>query len=156
MTNYVALLRGIGPTNPNMRNEKLRNVFESLGFKNVQTVISSGNVIFESNSKNIPLLERKIEKELMKQLGIKCPTYIRSKEQLEKIIKRNPFKGREHGSKSYLIVSFLRKKPMEVFNAMDITKPETAKFMQEIDRRFGKDVTTRTWKTVGRIVKKMN
>lgn len=40
---YVALLRGIAPTNPNMRNDKLREVFEKPGFKNVQTVISSGN-----------------------------------------------------------------------------------------------------------------
>ena len=144
------------PTNPNMRNEKLRGVFESLGLKNVHTIISSGNIIFESNSKNSTLLENKIEKELMKQLNIKCPTYIRSKEQLEKMIKKNPFKNSQHGSKSYLIVSFLKDKPMEVFNNLDITKPETAKFMQEIDKKFGKNVTTRTWKTVERIVNKMN
>ena len=36
---YVALLRGIGPTNPNMRNEKLRGFFEVLVFEDVQTVI---------------------------------------------------------------------------------------------------------------------
>lgn len=42
MTTYVALLRGIVPLNPNMRNEKLRGVFEKLGFTNVRTVISSG------------------------------------------------------------------------------------------------------------------
>ena len=29
---YVALLRGIGPLNPSMRNENLRRVFENLGF----------------------------------------------------------------------------------------------------------------------------
>ncbi len=144
------------PVNPNMRNEKLRGVFESLGFSNVHTIISSGNVIFESNSKSVSLLELKIEKELMKQLGIKCPTYIRSKEQLEKMIQKNPFKNAKHSSKSYLIVSFLKKKPMEVFNNLDVTKEDTTKFMQEIDKKFGKDVTTRTWKTVERIVKKMN
>ena len=42
---YVALLRGIGPSNPNMRNERLRELFQKLGFQNVQTVISSGNVL---------------------------------------------------------------------------------------------------------------
>ena len=156
MTNYVALLRGIMPTNPNMRNEKLRSVFETLGFSNVQTVISSGNVIFESNSKNISLLETKIKKELMKQLGIKSPAYIRSKEELEALIEKDPFKGAEHNSKSYLIVSFQRKEPKEIFNALDITNNEASKFMRDIEKKFGKDVTTRTWKTVERIVKKMN
>jgi uncharacterized protein (DUF1697 family) len=155
VTSYAALLRGILPTNPNMRNEKLRSVFERLGFKNVHTIISSGNVIFESNHKNIPLLEAKIEKELMKRLGIKCPVYIRSKKELEALVRKNPFKGAEHGTKSYLIVTFRRLKPREIFNSLDMTNPNTPKFMQNIEKKFGKDVTTRTWKTVGRILEKM-
>lgn len=64
MNKYAALLRGIGPSNPNMRNEKLRGVFENLGFQNVQTVISSGNVLFETRSNNIKELEAIIEKAL--------------------------------------------------------------------------------------------
>ena len=57
MIKYVALLRGIGPGNPNMRNDKLRSVFEKLGFSNVKTVISSGNVLFESLLKNVNEIE---------------------------------------------------------------------------------------------------
>ena len=156
MTSYAALLRGIMPTNPNMRNEKLRGVFEKLGFLNVHTIISSGNVIFESNCKNILSLEIKIEKELMKRLGIKSPVYIRSKKELAGLVRKNPFKSAEHNSKSYLVVSFRRCKPREIFNTLDMTNPKAARFMQDIEKKFGKDVTTRTWKTVGRILKKMN
>ena len=61
MTKYIALLRGIGPGNPNMRNDKLCGVFEKLGFSNVTPVISSGNVIFESDEINKKTLELKIE-----------------------------------------------------------------------------------------------
>lgn len=61
MTKYVALLRGIAPTNLNMRNDKLRGVFEKLAFENVKTVISSGNVIFESPSRRAKKLEETIE-----------------------------------------------------------------------------------------------
>src|SRR6185312_1324765 len=64
MMRYVALLRGIGPTNPNMKGEKLKAVFEGLGFRNVHTVIASGNVIFDSPSKAPAVLEEKIEKAL--------------------------------------------------------------------------------------------
>ncbi len=143
------------PTNPNMRNEKLRGVFEGLGFSNVHTIISSGNVIFESRSKDAAALEIKIEKALLKQLGIKSPAYIRSRQELERLIKKDPFKGMAHGRTSYLIVSFLKKSPREIFNVLDTTDPKMPNFMQDIEKKYGKDVTTRTWKTVERIVKKM-
>ena len=142
--------------NPNMRNEKLRKVFERLGFLNVQTVISSGNVIFESSSKNMTVLENKIEQALLKELGIKSPAYIRSKEELEKMMEKNPFKNAEHTRTSYLIVSFLKKEPREVYTTLDITDTKSAKFMTDIDKKHSKEVTTRTWKTVERILRKMN
>ncbi len=152
---YVALLRGISPTNPNMRNEKLRGVFEKLGLKNVASVISSGNVIFDSNSKNIAKLEDDIEKALLQELSIKSPAFIRSKEQLERLIRKDPFKGKIHGRKTYLIASFLKKKPSEIFTVIDLTTSKTPDFMTQTDKKFNKAVTTRTWKTVERIFSKM-
>ena len=62
MATYVALLRGIMPMNPNMKGERLRETFESLGFKNVGTVIASGNVVFDSPTKSADALEAKIER----------------------------------------------------------------------------------------------
>jgi uncharacterized protein (DUF1697 family) len=64
MARYVALLRGIGPSNPNMHGAKLKSLFESLGFTKVSPVISSGNVIFDSTSKSIAALEKKHGKEI--------------------------------------------------------------------------------------------
>jgi len=156
MTIYAAFLRGIMPMNPNMRNEKLKAVFESLGFSNVRTIIASGNVIFAARSENVEALEKKIETALKKNLGIKSPAYIRSKKELEQLIKKNPFKDAEHSKNSYLIVSFLRKKPWEICSTIDTTQTKGAEFMRAIEKQFGKDATTRTWKTVQRIVKKMN
>ena len=110
MAKYVALLRGIAPTNPNMRNDKLRGVFEKLGFENVKTVISSGNVVFESPSRSIRKLEERIEKALPEELGFKSTTIIRSRGQMQKLVDKNPFQGREHSQKSSLNVTFLKKK----------------------------------------------
>lgn len=155
MTTYAALLRGIMPMNPNMRNEKLQAVFESLGLKNVHTIIASGNVIFDTNIKNVSALESKIEKELFKQLGIKSPAYIRSKKELENMIKKDPFKGAAHSRESYLIVSFLKKSPHEIFSNINVTDSKTPEFMRDLEKKYGKDITTRTWKTVGRIIEKM-
>jgi uncharacterized protein (DUF1697 family) len=156
MTTYVAFLRGIMPTNPNMRNEKLRMAFEAMGFSNVQTLISSGNVLFESGSNNVSALEALIEKELALRLGIQSPAFVRSKKELEGHIRKDPFKGKEHSKDSYLIVTFTRKKPREIFNVINIAKTSGADFMRDIEKKFGKEVTTRTWKTVERVVKKMD
>jgi uncharacterized protein (DUF1697 family) len=156
MNKYAALLRGIMPTNPNMRNEKLRNVFETLGFSHVQTVISSGNVLFESKSKNTAELENKIEKALFENLGFRSATFIRSRKDLEDLIKKDPFEGREHSKSSYLLVTFLKKKPFLIFNNVNLASPRTPDIMRNIDKDHGKENTTRTWKTVERIVKKMS
>src|SRR5690349_16097368 len=103
MTKYVALLRGIGPGNPNMRNDKLCGVVKKLGFQNVKSVISSGNILFESDSKDMAAMETKLEKAWQTELGFTSTTVIRSLEQLQALVKRDPFKDLEHGPGSYLL-----------------------------------------------------
>ena len=177
MTRYVALLRGIAPTNPNMRNDKFRSVFEKLGFENVKTVISSGNVIFESPSRSAAKLEETIEKALPEHLGFTSTTILRSQGQIKRLVDQNPFKGMEHSQKSSLNVTFLKKKrkidikfPYQVENrdytlrrmyagaicsVIDLTSAKTPDLMVWLEKQFGKEITTRTWKTVERILKAM-
>ncbi len=155
MTQYVALLRGIMPTNPNMKGEKLKGVFESLGFKDVATVIASGNVVFSSPSKDPAALEAKIEKALPAQLGFKSTTIVRSKEELERLVAKGPFKGVKDEKPNYLVVTFFKDRKPELCTVIDLGKGKTPDFMRDIEKRHGKEITIRTWKTVGRIVKKM-
>ena len=177
MTQYVALLRGIAPTNPNMRNEKLRGVFEDLGFTNVRTVISSGNVLFESPSRSAAKLAETIEKAIRDQLGFTSTTILRSQGQIKRLIDQHPFKGMEHSQTSSLNVTFLKKKrkidlkfPYKVDNrdysllgmndgaicsVIDLTSAKTPDLMLWLEKQFGKEITTRTWKTVERIRKAM-
>ena len=177
MTKYVALLRGIAPTNPNMRNDKLRGVFENLGFENVKTVISSGNVIFESPSRSVKKLEETIEAAFPEQLGFKSTTIIRSQGQIQKLVDEDPFEGMTHSQTSSLNVTFLKKKsrteirfPHKIDNrdyellgmydgaicsVIDLTSAKTPDLMLWLEKQFGKEITTRTWKTVERIRKAM-
>ena len=172
MSKYVALLRGIGPLNPNMRNDKLRGVFESLGFTNVQTVISSGNVVFESPETDTKLLEKTIEEALPQQLGFHSTTIIRSYEQLRSLADRDPFHGYDHSRDTYLFVSFTKHKPtnfsppmndgakilevgdIAILSIIDMTATRTPDFMVQLEKKLDKAVTSRTWKTVERILKK--
>lgn len=178
MTRYVALLRGIAPTNPNMRNDKLRGVFEKLGFENIKTVISSGNVVFESPSRSVRELEDRIENAFPEELGFNSTTIIRSQKQVQQLVDKNPFQGMEHSQTSSLNVTFLKQKrkidikfPYNVENrdytllgmydgaicsVIDLTSAKTPDLMIWLEKQFGKEITTRTWKTVERILKAMS
>ena len=152
---YVALIRGVGPGNPNMTGEKLKGAFEALGFKSVHTVIASGNVVFESPSKNIPELETKIEKGLEKQLKFSRAVLVRSHDELKKLVQKNPFKGIKDERPNYLIVTFFKHPRKELCSAIDMSATDGPKMMQGLEKKHGKDITTRTWKTVHRILTKM-
>jgi len=170
MMKYVALLRGIGPANPNMRGAKLKAAAEAAGFRNVQTLLASGNVIFESDEKDQGEIESILEKTWPAKLGFNSMTIVRSREQLEALAKANPYKGAEHSNrKTYLLVTFFKSpptpKPDNYFdvsdvnaqcNALDNSNMGTTDFMAKLDKRFGKDqITSRTWLTIQRVLKKM-
>ena len=175
---YVALLRGIGPANPNMRNEKLRGVLEELGFANVASVISSGNLLFDTDDGADPAaLEELIEAAWPKRLGFESATIVRSQADLERLVAADPFAGRADEPTSRLNVTFLGREPEgepplpyrdpaggyevlalaegAVFSAADTTANSTPEMMRWMERTFGKRITTRTWKTVQRIVARM-
>ena len=93
-----------------MRNEKLRGVFQKLGYQNVQTVISSGNVLFESPSRDVKALEAAIEEAIQSQLGFTSTTIIRNHQQLRRFVDDRPFGSIEETPTSRLNVSFLKEK----------------------------------------------
>ena len=106
MRSYVALLRGIAPTNPNMRGDKLRGVFEDLDFSNVRTVTTSGNVLFETDSSAVPALETKVEEALPKRLGFASTAIIRSRTEIQALVDHDPFVGTDHSETNNLNVTF--------------------------------------------------
>lgn len=177
MAKYVALLRGIGPGNPNMHQSKLCGVLENIGFSNVKGVISSGNVVFDSDLTDIKALETVTEEAWPKQLGFRSTTIVRSQAQLKKLVKADPFADLVHGRSSYLLVTFFKSptkvthkfpytppgKPYKLigtldntlFTVTDNTVVKTTDLMTWLEKEFGKEITSRTWLTIHRILKKM-
>jgi uncharacterized protein (DUF1697 family) len=169
---YVALLRGIGPSNPNMHGAKLKEAAESAGYKNVQTLLSSGNVIFESASADQAKIEATLEKTWPAKLGFNSMTIVRSQSQLQALVNANPYKGSQHSRSSYLLVTFFKTPPnappavnyykISDVNALCSNLNNTAElgtpdFMAKLDKQFGKDhITSRTWLTIQRILARMN
>jgi uncharacterized protein (DUF1697 family) len=112
MPQYVAFLRAINVGGHIVRMEQLRSLFEGLGFARVETFIASGNVLFETRSKNMKALEKKIEACLHDALGYEVRTFIRSASEIEAIANYDPFKtATREGESTVLYIAFLEGLP---------------------------------------------
>lgn len=176
MVRYAAFLRGISPLNPNMKNVRLREVFEHEGFENVQTVISSGNVLFESPATPTAKLEARIEKALPEQLGFNSMTIILSEADLKRVDQKNRYKQENLPKNVSLSVSFTKQQARlpddlphkadeqgfgilgaydrAIYWRVDESSPKAQELMRWLEKTYDKALTTRNWKTIERILKK--
>lgn len=107
MPRYIAFLRAINVGGHTVKMEKLRALFESLGFSKVETFIASGNVIFETKSGNAQTLQTRIEKLLLQSLGYEVATFIRTDAEVAAIAQYRPFADSALQSAGALNVAFL-------------------------------------------------
>ncbi|UYN89552.1 MAG: DUF1697 domain-containing protein [Anaerolineales bacterium] len=174
MAKYVALLRGIAPAFPNMKNTDLRAVFEQEGFAGVESVLSSGNIIFESSKASVKAWESQLEA-AWPRLGYKSTTIIKSEKELTRLLAAQPFAGTLHGERSYLLITFFKHRPKLGFDLPFQPEGKPFRFVHYaekalcsitdtsmpmdpggwIERRYGKEITSRTPLTIERILRKM-
>ncbi len=170
------MLRGVGPADPRMRNENLRAVCTGLGFSNVATVISSGNIVFDADA-GPGDIEAQLEAAWPDQLGFASQTFVRSQMELEALEDLLPFGDLTHGNSTYLLATFAKTRlsvPFDLphqptdeafkvvaaadralFSVSDTTVRPTPDVMRWLEREIGRDITSRTWLTVHRILKRM-
>lgn len=114
MPKYVAFLRAINVGGHTVKMEYLRDLFAALGFRNVETFIASGNVIFDSTTKSTRALEQKIESCLLKSLGYEVATFIRSTAELADIAQHKPFSEAELSNAGHaLYIGFMASEPSD-------------------------------------------
>ena len=167
MPRYVALLRGVSPMNAKMA--ELKRCFETAGFTDVRTVLSSGNVAFGARAKSDTALAREIEAAMAKRLGRTFYTIVRPASVLRELLESDPYAAFRLPANAKRIVTFLREphkaklslpiktdgvqilamNGREVFTVY-VPNPRGPVFMALIEKVFGVNVTTRTWDTVRR------
>jgi uncharacterized protein (DUF1697 family) len=169
MPRYAAFLRGVSPVNARM--PELKRAFESAGFTDVKTLLSSGNVVFDARATSLPSLERKIEETMRKELGRSFLTIVRSIDSLRELLASDPFRGARLESDAKRVVTFLRKTPTalklpialhgarivrlqgnDLFSAY-VPGPKGPVFMALIEKACGKEQTTRTWQTIEKVAR---
>jgi uncharacterized protein (DUF1697 family) len=170
MPRYAAFLRGVSPSNAKM--PELKKAFESAGFREVSTLLSSGNLVFTAPTASEASLQRKAEAAMTKQLGRSFLTIIRSVDSLREMLATDPYKTFRLPANAKRIVTFLRERPpsklelpeevhgarilvvegSEAFSAYTPT-PKGPVFMTLLLKTFGEEQTTRTWLTVTKVAR---
>ena len=170
MPRYAAFLRGVSPMNARMPD--LKTAFESAGFTEVRTVLSSGNVVFSARRGAETTLQRSAEAAMRERVGQGFLTIVRPIEALADMLTSDPYRRFGLDPSAKRIVTFLRETPRtrialplelegarllalkgrELFGAY-VPNPKGPVFMTLIEKTFGKDLTTRTWDTVGKVAR---
>jgi len=170
MKRYAALLRGVSPVNAKM--PELEAAFEAAGFEAVRTVLSSGNVVFGARPATEAALERRAVAAMEARLGKAFPAIVREVEALRALLEADPWAAFALPPGAKRVVTFLRVKPAgrvalpieqdgarilavrgrEVLTAY-VPSPKGPVFMTLLEKTFGKEITTRTWDTIGKIAR---
>ena len=175
---YVAFLRGINVGGHHkVPMAELRLIMEELGFEKVITLLNSGNIIFDATTEYPENLEKIVSKKLEETFNFRVPTIIRNSKSIMELFNDAPFQHEERNKDIRLYISFLRKrsqtelatpwtssdnaykiieiKETAILSVLDLSVAKTPNTMENIEKMFGKDITTRNWNTIERIVNKI-
>ena len=88
---YVALFGSINVGGNRLTMADLRAAFEAEGFSRVETVVASGNVLFDHPARPDDGLEEKLSLMMRDRFDMKSAALVRSRESLAAAIAANPF-----------------------------------------------------------------
>jgi uncharacterized protein (DUF1697 family) len=112
VTTYIALLRGINVGgHKKVAMSDLRGFLQALGFVDVRSLLQSGNLVFRDNARTGSGLERLLELQAEKRLGLRTTFLVRTAKEWEAIIAHNPFRDEAESDPGHLVVMCLRDAP---------------------------------------------
>jgi uncharacterized protein (DUF1697 family) len=173
-TEYIALLRGINVGGHQVKMDRLRALFGELGFDRVRSYIQTGNVFFRSDDGDARALRTKIEAHLRTALGYAVATCLRTRDELEALISRDPFNGVQATPDMRLAVTFFAEPvhdmvdtpystpdgayevigmtPMELFVVWHLQNGRPGNSYGFLEQSFKVPATTRFWHTTAKIL----
>lgn len=175
METLIAFLRGINVGGHHkVPMASLREILNELNCKNVKTLLNSGNIVFDTSEKDIQSFEDKIENLLAKSFGFPIPVILKKKTEILQLVDKNPFKNVSVSKDIRLYVTFLKHSPEStialpyaskdnafkilsienktILSVLDLSISNTTKGMDDLEKNFGKEITTRNWNTIEKIV----
>lgn len=174
MTVYVSMLRGVNVgASGRLRMESLRRVYESLGLKDVRTLLQSGNVLFRSAVTDRQGLAKRIVQEIERQLDLKIEVVLRTLAEFAGTVERGPVLS-ARADPSKLLVMFLADVPAPAAQAalmkahkgpemLELRGPEVYLYYPDgvgrsklsgavLEDRLGVSGTARNWNTLTKML----
>lgn len=176
MRTYISFLRAVNMTGHNsIKMTDLASLFNNLGFKDAETFIQSGNVIF-SSTEDLVISDAsvKIEKAILEKFNFTIPVMLRTVSDIKDIFTYNPFLNRDKFDPSKMAVIFLYEEPSEdqQLKVKDIEYPpdqfqiiqkeifiycpngfgKTKLYTNFFEKKMGVTGTARNWKTISTIL----
>ena len=91
MKRYIALLRAINVSGKNMiPMADLKTGFEETGYRNVKTLLNSGNVVFDAEERPEPVLAEALSSMIRDRYALDVPVFVILREDLRDLLKRAP------------------------------------------------------------------
>ncbi len=121
MTRFVALLRGVNVGGVTVKSAELAELFRSLGFDGVKTVLASGNVLFETAAQETKRLKAAIETGLRERFGYDAWIVLVERADLASVVDGFPYEEVEE------------RQPYVVFSSDPAATAEIAEFVAGLD-----------------------
>lgn len=110
----ISMLRGVNlAAHKRIKMDALRELYESLGLREPQTYVQSGNVLFKTREQHLGKLAKRIEDAIEKSFGFRADVILRTTAELRQAIANNPFATRKNIDPARLLVTFLAGDPGE-------------------------------------------
>lgn len=101
MTRYAAFLRGVNVGGVNLKMADVADAFETAGFRDVRTVLASGNVLLDSPA-DVTAVRRRAEKALRERFGYDAWVLAYDLDTVRAISEAYPFEREVEGHHSYV------------------------------------------------------
>jgi len=172
-TPYIGLLRGINVGGHNkIPMAELRALVTRIGWKQVQTYIQSGNIVFTASSE-ADVLETQLEQEIERNFDLRISVVIRPAADWSNYVAGNPFPDAARNEPNLVLLALSKAPPKaeaasalqeRASNGERITRVGDALWIHFargvarsklcpalLDRLAGSPVTARNWRTVLRL-----
>jgi len=160
---FCAFLRGINVGgNRTIKMQEVKEILQKIPLHNIQTVLASGNVYFETEEEDISTLQSK-----MKHL-LNVEVLIKSEREMLNLLEKKPFEKISE-TENKTLVSFLGEKNSDFtlhkqkdFETLYVSQNVicvaisknmgTTEAMKILEKRYGKNITTRNWSTTEKLL----
>jgi uncharacterized protein (DUF1697 family) len=133
----VSLLRGVNVGGRHKMNmEALRTLCEDLGFEKPQTLVQSGNLVFETRMRNLTKLAAAMENAIQQRFGFHSAVILRSCDEMRRVVERSPFVGETDIEGSKLLVTFFAEEPTGEQRERLLSMPVEAERLHLIGREL--------------------